>query len=155
MKKVILLILAVQLVSCGTSKTVRTSKKVMKGFWTVSNITYSEKGNYNVTLLNDVAKECFEGSFWQFTPNNNTGKYTIEKSNCNNGVRHFVFTIDEVDQETGLYDFLLKPTNEKHKSESNDGFRLQLKSLSESSMQWEQTVNVDGKPFSITINFIK
>ncbi len=141
--------------SCGVSKTVRTSRKVIKGNWTLSTITYSERGTYNVTLLGDATKDCFEGSTWQFVPNNNTGTYTVSDPACSIGDRHFVFTIQEVDEETGLYDFLLKPTNEKHKSETNQGFRLKLSSLSDSTMQWQQTVTVDGKPFIISMNFEK
>jgi hypothetical protein len=155
MKRLIILLFAISLVSCGTSKTVRTSKKVIKGEWTINSITYSQAGTYNVTLLNDGSKECFEGSTWQFIPNNNTGIYTINNGSCLIGARNFVFTIQEIDPQTGLYDFLLKPTNEKHKSDTNQGFRLRLTSLSDASMQWQQTVSVDGKPFIITMNFNK
>ncbi len=155
MKRLIFLLFAISLVSCGTSKTVRISKKVIKGEWTLSSITYSETGTYNVTLLNDTSKDCFVGSTWQFIPNNNTGIYTITNANCATGARNFVFTIQEIDPQTGLYDFLLKPTNEKHKSDTNQGFRLSLTSLSEANMQWQQTVSVDGKPFTITMNFNK
>ena len=154
-KAIILLVSVVVLASCGTSKTVRTSKKVMKGNWTLNNITYSETGNYNVNLLNDVSKTCFEGSTWQFVPNNNSGIYTINDANCATGARHFIFTIQEIDEATGLYDFLLKPTNEKHKSETNHGFRLRLSALSDAAMEWKQTLNVDGKPFTISMNFTK
>ncbi len=143
------------ILSCGTSKTVRESKKVIKGDWTLSSITYSTAGKYNVTLLNDTSKDCFEGSTWQFIPNNNTGTYSINDTSCSTGARNFVFTIQEVNKETGLYDFLLKPTNERQKSDTNQGFRLSLTSLSDAIMQWKQTVSVDGKPFIITMNFNK
>ncbi|WNH13884.1 lipocalin family protein [Thalassobellus suaedae] len=155
MKQLILLLFTISLVSCGASKTVRTSKKVIKGEWTLSSISYSEAGTYNVTLLSDASKACFEGSTWQFIPNNNTGIYTINDPSCSTGARNFVFTIQEIDQQTGLYDFLLKPTDEKHKSDTNQGFRLSLTSLSEAAMQWQQTVSVDGKPFTIIMNFTK
>ncbi|WP_303316442.1 lipocalin family protein [Flavivirga abyssicola] len=155
MKNTLLLLIAISLVSCGTSKTVRDSKKVIKGDWLLNSITYSEKGTYNVNLLNDASKECFEGSTWQFVPNNNTGVYNINDTSCSSGVRNFVFTIQEIDPQTGLYDFLLKPTNEKYKSDTNRGFRLKLTSLSDVMMQWQQTVSVDGKPFTITMNFNK
>jgi hypothetical protein len=155
MKKLILLFVAVSLISCGASKTVRVSKKVIKGDWVLSSINYSQTGTYNVTLFNDVSKACFEGSTWQFVPNNNTGVYTINDASCPTGERHFVFTIQEVDAETGLYDFLLKPTNEKHKSETNQGFRLKLSALSEYDMQWQQSVNVGGSSFTINMNFSK
>lgn len=155
MKKILLIFLAIGLFSCGSSKTVRDSKKVIKGEWTLNTITYNEPGKYNVTLLNDTSKDCFEGSTWQFIPNNNTGTYSINESSCSTGVRNFVFTIQEVNAETGLYDFLLKPTDAKHKSVTNQGFRLSLTSLSDTSMQWQQTVYVEGKPFVITMNFNK
>ncbi|AXP80454.1 hypothetical protein CJ739_1365 [Mariniflexile rhizosphaerae] len=155
MKKLILLFVAISLISCGASKTVRVSKKVIKGDWVLSSINYSQTGTYNVTLFNDASKACFEGSTWQFVPNNNTGVYTINDASCPTGERHFVFTIQEVDAETGLYDFLLKPTNEKHKSETNQGFRLKLSALSEYDMQWQQSVNVGGSSFTINMNFSK
>lgn len=155
MKKIVLLLLTISLMACGTSKTVRTSKKVIKGDWTLTDIAYSEKGTYNVTLLNDASKDCFENSTWQFVPNNNTGVYSINGAGCNTGNRNFIFTIDEVDEATGLYNFLLKPTNEKGKSETNQGFRLKLTALSDTLMQWQQTLTVDGKPFTISMNFNK
>ncbi len=155
MKKLLVIILALGFVSCGTSKTVRTSKKVIKGEWVLNAITYNQPGTYNVNLLNDASKDCFEGSTWQFTPNNNTGIYTIDNMSCASGLRNFIFTIQEVDAETGLYDFLLKPTNEKGKSETNQGIRLSLTALSDTAMQWQQTLTVDGKPFTISMNFNK
>ncbi len=155
MKQLLIAILAITLVACGTSKVVRDSRKVIKGNWVLNNIAYSEAGTYNVTLLNDASKVCFEGSTWQFVPNNNTGIYNINGADCATGPRNFVFTIQEVDATTGLYSFLLKPTNEKYKSETNQGFRLKLSALSDTDMQWQQTVTVDGKPFTITMNFGK
>lgn len=143
------------ILSCGTSKTVRESKKDIKGEWTLNSIAYNEPGKYNVTLLNDTSKDCFEGSTWQFVPNNNTGTYSINEASCTTGIRNFVFTIQEVNAETGLYDFLLKPTDAKYNSDTNQGFRLSLTSISETSMQWQQTVYVEGTPFIITMNFNK
>ena len=156
MKKIIVfVILASMVISCGTPKTVIQSKKVIKGYWTLNDISYSETGTFNVTLLNDAPKVCFEGSTWRFIPNNNTGIYTINNEDCVVGDRKFVFTIQEIDQTTGLYNFLLKPTNKKYKSDDNKGFRLNLTQLSETTMQWEQTVLLDGKPFNIYMNFLK
>ncbi len=156
MKKLILFtFLAITLISCGVSKTVKQSKKTIKGDWLLENISYSDTGTFNVNLLNDTSATCFEGSSWHFISNNNTGSYIVNGETCPIGERYFVFTIQEIDPETGLYDFLLKPTDEKNKSEDNRGFRLQLKQLSESSMLWGQTVTLEGKPFTIYMNFSK
>lgn len=155
MKKIVLLFLGISLIACGASKTVRDSKKVIKGNWALTSIDYSESGEFKVNLLNDVSKECFEGSNWEFVPNNNTGTYRITKADCSVGSRYFVFTILEVDSNSGLYDFLLKPTDQKHKSDTNQGFRLKLTNITETAMQWQQTVTVDDSPFTITMNFTK
>ncbi|EDM43108.1 hypothetical protein SCB49_12824 [unidentified eubacterium SCB49] len=156
MKKIFLLTLVVGLLaSCGVPKTVIQSKKVIKGDWTISDISYSESGTFNTTLLNDASKECFENSTWRFIPNNNTGIYSINNGNCATGDRYFAFTIQEIDADTGYYDFLLKPTDEKGKSETNAGFRLRLSQLSDTNMQWQQTVNAGGSPLTISMNFIK
>jgi len=156
MKKLILLAFLGSLVlSCGVPKTVKESKKVIKGNWTLDNISYSESGTFNVTIFNDTSKECFEGTTWKFVPNNNRGLYTVDNANCPTGERYYVFTIQEIDTTTGLYDFLLKPTDAKYKSVDKTGFRLRLAQLSGSSMRWEQTVQLDGKPFTIQMNFSK
>lgn len=143
------------LASCAPSKVVQDSRKVIKGYWNLDEITYSEKGTFNVQLFHDASTECFEESTWRFIPNNNTGIYSIENANCSAGDRNFAFTIQEVNKETGLYDFLLKPTNLKGKSESNMGYRINLQHLDDNSMQWKQTVTLEGKPFNIYMNFSK
>ncbi|MEE9363624.1 MAG: lipocalin family protein [Cellulophaga sp.] len=127
----------------------------MKGTWELSNITYSESGNFKVNLFSDTSKECFKGSIWQFIPNNNTGIYTIDNNTCSTGSRDFIFKIQVINAETGLYDFLLKPTDNKHKSETNNGFRVHLEQLSEETMQWKQTISLEGKPFYIYMHFSK
>lgn len=156
MKKLFLLtVFAVTALSCGPSKTVTDSYKVMKGYWILTDISYDAPGKYNITLLNDASAECFEGSTWRFIPNNNTGRYTLEDPACTTGERHFIFTVQEIDKNSGLYDFMLKPTDAKKKSEDNRGVRLRLTQLGEDTMRWRQTVTVDGKPFNIIWNFSK
>ncbi len=155
MKKLSLIIMVLSVfVACGP-KTVQQSKKVMKGYWTLDKITYSETGNFNVMMFDDVSKECLEGSSLRFIPNNNTGVYTINNNDCPTGDRNFVFSIREMNQEGGLYDFMLKPTDAKNKSADGRGFRLRLAQLDENQMQWQQTVNLEGKPFKINMNFFK
>jgi len=158
MKKIIIpLVIVLSLVSCGASKTVKSSKKVIKGNWVLNKITYNQSGYglFKATLFNDASKECLENTNWSFVPNNNTGVYVINKPECKTGERNFIFSIQEIDESTGLYDFLLKPTDAKGKSVTNSGFRLQLVSLSETSMQWKQSLSVEGAPFIINMNFTK
>jgi hypothetical protein len=111
MKKMLILILSLTLFSCGVSKNVRSKEKIIKGNWILNKITYSKTGDYNATIFNDASKECLEGSTWKFVSNNNTCVYTINKENCIEGTREFVFVIQEINETSGYYDFLLKPKN--------------------------------------------
>ncbi|SDS56027.1 Lipocalin-like domain-containing protein [Polaribacter sp. KT25b] len=151
MKNLIVVALSLILFSCSATKNVRTKEKIIKGNWTLNKIAYSKTGDYKVTMFNDSPKECFEGSSWKFVPNNNSGTYDINNTNCVNGERDFIFVVQEIDAVSGYYDFLLKPKN----NENNVGYRLQLTELSETTMQWKQYLNVDGTQFIININFTK
>jgi len=156
MKKfLILALIAATSIACGPPKTVQESKKVIKGYWNLDEISYNKSGTFNVTVFNDTSAECFEGSTWRFIPNNNTGRYSIENSNCPTGERNFIFTIVEIDPASGLYDFIVKPTDAKGNSADKSGFRLRLAQLSDNNMRWEQTVTLDGEPFKIKMDFSK
>ena len=156
MRKLLALFLLASLtISCGSSKVVKESRKEIKGYWSLDDISYSESGTFNVQLFNDTSTECFVGTSWRFIPNNNRGYYEVQNTDCPTGNRNFIFDIQEINEQSGLYDFLLKPTDEKYKSANNIGFRLRLAQMSNNSMQWEQTVSLEGKPFTIYMNFSK
>ncbi|MDN3594048.1 lipocalin family protein [Zunongwangia endophytica] len=159
MKKVIsIFALLILLVSCGgPSKVAKEARKTFDGNWTLTNITYpNNTGEFNVTLFNDASANCFEGSTWDFVSNNNRGTYEVSGLDCVAETRNFIWSIDEENTPSGMYDFLLKPVNEKYKSTNGDqGFRLNLVNLSENSMVWEQTVTLEGSPFVIRMMFTK
>jgi hypothetical protein len=151
MKKIFMLMLTVAFLSCGVSKEVRNKGKVIKGNWTLNKITYSKTGEYNVTLFRDANKQCFEGSTWRFIPNNSSGTYAFQNGGCSEDERGFIFIIQEVNESTGYFDFLLKPKN----NEDNVGYRVELVELNDNTMLWQQNIVVDGAPFLINMNFIK
>ena len=156
MKHILLILITVGLLSCGSTKSVRNSKKMLKGTWALNSITHNNSGIFDIKLLNDASKDCLENSIWEFIPNNNSGSYSIDKEGCVNGDRNFIFTIEVIASESTKYDFLLKPTNSKMKSESNNsGFRLKLIQMTENSMILEQTISHEGSPFKISMNFTK
>ena len=158
MKKLIFILTAALLiVSCGPSKVATEARKTFKGDWTLNSITYpNSQGTFDVTLFNDASAACFKGSNWSFVSNNNTGTYTTSGADCTAGERYFVWSIDEENTPTGTFDFLLKPTDRKWNSTTgNQGFRIKLVSLTETSMIWEQTVTLEGSPFVIRMNFTK
>ena len=144
-------------ISCGPTKVAKEARKTFDGNWTLTNITYpNNTGEFDVTLFNEATASCFTNSTWDFVSNNNRGTYTVQGMGCDGGTRYFIWSIDGETAAAGMYDFLLKPTNEKYKSTTgNEGFRLSLTSLSENAMVWEQTVMLEGSPFTIRMNFSK
>lgn len=158
MKKLIFILTAALLiVSCGPSKVATEARKTFKGDWTLNTVTYpNSQGTFDVTLFNDASAACFKGGNWSFVSNNNTGTYSTTGTNCTAGERYFVWSIDDQNSAMNNFDFLLKPTDSKWNSTTgNQGFRINLVSLTETTMIWEQTVILEGSPFVIRMNFTK
>lgn len=157
MKKICLMVIcSFLLLSCGASKTIKESKKILKGSWTLDNITYNRSGTFNVTIFGDTSAECLEGSTWQFIPNNNFGNYEIMDTNCPTGKRYFIWALPGTGENDTTYDIILKPTDEKKNSTMDEkGFRLSISYLSEDQLQFKQKVQLEGAPFIIQMNFSK
>lgn len=158
MKKIAVLFLSIAfLVSCGTSKVVNEARDTMKGDWQLTSITYpGNDQNVQVTLLDNIPARCLENSSWNFVSNNNTGTYQPSGMNCEMNTRYFRWSIDGSNAAMGNYDLMFKPTNADRKSEiDNRGYRINLTNLSGDQMVWEQTVNFEGRPFTIRMNFNK
>jgi hypothetical protein len=157
MKKIIIVtVVSLFLWACGPSKTVKESKKILKGSWTLNDINYDQSGTFNVTIFQDTSAECLLGSRWRFVPNNNFGNYDVIDGNCPVGKRYFIWTIPDTGDAATNYDIILKPTDAKMKSTMNEkGFRLSLSYLSDNQLQLKQTVQMDGKPFTITMEYSK
>lgn len=157
MKKCVLLFMtAGLLLSCGASKMQKETRKAINGNWVLNQISFPENsGNLKVQLFNTATAACFENSEWHFVSNNNTGTYQLSNPECDAGTESFKWSVKEV-VKNDRFDLMLKPTNSKYKSTSgNQGFRLNITLLSQESMTWEQTLNFEGKPFTIRMNFNK
>lgn len=158
MKKIAVLFFSIAfLVSCGTSRIANEARDTMRGDWQLTSITYpGNNQNVQVSLLNDISASCLENSSWIFVSNNNTGSYDPSGMTCDTNRRFFRWSIDDSNAAMGTYDLMFKPTNADYKSEmGNQGYRINLTNLSEDQMVWEQTVNFEGKPFTIRMNFNK
>lgn len=157
MKKIGITLLAATLfVSCSLSKVEKSARRTVDGNWQLNSVTYDEKGVFNTHLLNDGLATCFENSQWFFRSNNSTGTYNILNSDCSTGVRNFRWAANEIGKDSGVFDFTLKFTDDKKKDfEKNTGYRMNLKYLDDNHMQITQTIQFEGKPFNINMNFTK
>lgn len=145
------------LASCGSSAVVDEARKTIRGDWTLTDVTFpGDEDDLEVTLLNAIPAPCLENSSWNFISNNNTGSFETSGLTCENGPHFFIWTIDEVDAAGNNYDLMFKPTDADYDSTTgNAGYRLNLTNLTGNSMVWEQTINFEGKPFTIQMNFTK
>lgn len=152
----IIVLVATLFVSCSLSKVEKTARKTVDGSWLLNSVTYDTQGVFNTQLFEDATASCFTGSQWSFRSNNSTGTYDIINADCSTGVRNFRWAADEIGKNTGDFDFTMKITDAKKKDvEKNTGFRMKMKYLDDNSMQITQTVQFEGKPFNINLNFTR
>lgn len=157
MKKVVFLfVVTALLISCGSSKMARQAQHTFKGDWTLTDISYpGSSGFVDVILFQDVGTKCFVNSDWHFVSNNNSGTYQLYKSDCSPGKRSFRWNVQE-NAENGKFYFTLKPSDSgKQARKTKSGFQLELVTLNDTQMVWEETVSYQGKPFVVRMNFSK
>ncbi|NER15628.1 lipocalin family protein [Spongiivirga citrea] len=155
MKYLILLLTLITFSACSLSKQNRSYRSMINGQWTLQSVTHpNNPGEFNADLFNTANAFCYNESTWNFISNNSTGSYSFSNGNCgqeSNLIRWSIFEPGD-----GSYQFQFKPIDEKKKSTNNNaGFRLNIDALNETSMTLSTTVNVDGTPFLINLNFIK
>ncbi len=157
MKKLAILLLAVVMGSCASTKVERQAERTFKGDWTLTKITYpNSSGFVDVNLFNDASANCFRNSDWSFISNNNKGSYILNGTNCSSQPQEFVWSVQEVQANSNTFNFTLKPVGEGENARKIDtGFRLNLVNLSENAMVWEQNVTYNGEPFLIRMQFNK
>ncbi|MBA6154456.1 lipocalin family protein [Gelidibacter maritimus] len=157
MKKIgITLFMAALLVSCSLSKIEKSARNTIDGNWVLNSVTYDEPGVFNTILFEDATASCFTDSQWFFRSNNSTGTYTIIDTDCSTGVRYFRWAANEIGKDTGDFEFTLKFTDEKKNDlEDKTGYRMKMKYLDANSMQITQTIQFEGKPFNINLNFTR
>ena len=55
------------IMSCTTTKSVRSQRNLFSGTWSLDNIRYeNNSGNFQAVLFDDARDICFEGSEWFF-----------------------------------------------------------------------------------------
>lgn len=157
MKKLgILLLISTLFVSCSLSKVEKSARKTIDGNWVLNSVTYDTQGVFNTVLFNDATASCFKDSQWFFRSNNSTGTYNIINADCSTGVRNFRWAANEIGKNTGNFNFTMKFTDAKKNDIQEDtGYRMSLKYLDDNSMQITQTIQFEGKPFNINLNYTR
>ena len=132
-------------------------KKTINGNWTLKTITVEGNNSIiNVKVFNEANNNCFIGSRWNFISNNSMGTYTFPSGadGCVATSRKIRWSIYEPKGEEKKFQF--KRLDDKNNPlDDNNGYRLNVAALTDSSMQLKSDINYEGKPVAVIYNFIK
>lgn len=144
------------LASCSGTKVAVENEKLMRGDWTVTDVTVDgiDESYVNVTVFDGVNANCFEGSNWHLVQNNSTGNYALSGgADCpasSNKIKWFVT------EEGGANYFNFKILYEGEKPKNVvDGYKMRISDNTGSSIKLTQDLTFEGKPIQVNYNFQK
>jgi len=143
--------------ACSGSKEAGTMKKSINGNWTLKTIAIEGNNSIlNVKVFNEADNNCFIGSQWNFVSNNGAGNYTfpLGTGGCVATNRKIKWSIFE--PAGGVRQFQFKRLDDKSNPlDDNNGYRLDVAALTDSSMQLKSNITYEGKPVAVRYNFTK
>lgn len=154
---VLLLLFSAGLYSCSSSKEARGIKSNINGNWILQTVTADGiTGIVKTKVFNEAEFACFIGSEWNFISNNSMGSYTIvdTKKECPSIKRFIRWSIFEPKDLPKEFQFK-RLDDKKNPMDDNAGFRLKIAQLDAKQMKLTSEITFDGRPASITYNFVK
>lgn len=142
--------------SCTNTKVVADSEKLMRGNWTVTDVSVSgiSESYVNITVLDEAQAQCYEGSTWYLVQNNASGNYSLNGGgDCpatTSKIKWFV--TDEGGQS--FFNFKRIYEGEKPKNVV-DGYKFRITSNTGSTIVMMQDLMFEGKPISVSYTFQK
>lgn len=153
MKKILLFVIAVALLSCKSNPTTKLDNKTevaLKGNWTLTKVEYPGSNVIRVQSFHLADAQCLEGSQWRFVSNNNTGEFALSKSGC----PEFSSKITWLVNREG--NFVMKILDAGSRARQvKDGYVLRVANITESSFQLVDRMNVGGQMTNITYQFVR
>ena len=165
MKKINLLcsvlIAALFLASCSSSKEARTYERDITGKWQLQTVVtegIALASQTKAQLLNEADLKCFVGSAWTFNNKTNLGTYTISQNGgeCVAVKRYVRWSIYEAAGQPKLLQF--KKVDDKYYKdidEGNSGYRFTILQVDNTTLKLKSDVTFEGKPASFIYNFVR
>jgi hypothetical protein len=133
--------------AAGTTQSI--SKGSVKGNWIVTDIRFDGiPAHSKVSVFDQAAYGCFKGSQWVL-PSNANGSYTLSSTDdgCSTATQPIVWSIYK-DGGVDMFQFKKVGTGLKAKNVT-EGYRVQITSLSNTTMEWRAAVNYEDKSGAI------
>lgn len=158
MKKTILLsiIMLTTLIGCAESKNVASNEKLMRGDWTITNVSIDgiNQSLVDITVFHQAKLDCFVGSSWHFVQNNSSGHYSLHGGNgCPQETTKIKWFLTE---KSGQMTFKFKKIFEGEKPKHIvDGYDLDVVSNTGSHVVLRQNLSFEGQPIGVNYTFTK
>jgi hypothetical protein len=140
-------------ISCKTQSAAGTTQSIskgsVKGNWIVTDIRFEGiPAHSKVNVFDQASFSCFKGSQWVL-PSNANGSYTLSSTDdgCSTATQPIVWSLYK---EGGIDMFQFKKVGTGLKAKNvTEGYRVQITSLSNTTMEWKAFVNYEDKSGSI------
>ena len=139
--------------ACSSSKNAAPKSKV-NGDWILKTITTEGvNGKFASKVFNESDYNCFIGSSWHFTSNNN-GVYTLDgmSKDCPAVKRNIHWTLNE--PKNAAKEFQVRRVDRQVAGEDNN-FNMTIVTLADTNMQLKSDITYEGHPAAIIYNFVK
>lgn len=154
----LLIIAAIFITSCSTSKEARKYRSGIDGNWQLMTVTTEGiKGTVKAELLGEASINCFVGSTWKFNKNNSLGTYSINQNGgeCAAVTRNIRWSIYEAPGEPKLFQFKKLDNNYKEVEEGSAGYRFSILQLDDNTLKIQNDVTYSGQPIAFIYTFSK
>lgn len=131
-----------------STKLDKKTQVALKGNWVLTNVTYPGSDYIKVNSFDLADSKCFIGSNWSFISNNNKGNMALTSPSCTSFSSPIVWSINN----QGMFVLKILDAGEKAKK-VRDGYLLKVGSVTESSFQLIDNINVGGQVKDVTYQF--
>jgi hypothetical protein len=156
MKKMILVMsISIFLIGCKSKSVTNTkvdnkTERVIKGNWSIANVSYPGSEFIKVNSFDIADSKCFVGSTWKFISNNNKGSVALTNTSCTSFASDITWFIYKEGQ------FVMKVLSAGDKAKRvRDGYVLNVANVTETSFQLVDKINVGGKMTDVIYQFQK
>ncbi|MDO9374121.1 MAG: lipocalin family protein [Bacteroidota bacterium] len=149
--------LVISFTACSVSKEGRSIRKSINGDWNLQSVNVEGiDSKLKAKVFNEADLECFIGSSWNFVSNNGMGSYTLvgNTSGCSSLTRSIRWSVYEPKGADKEFQFK-RLDDKKNPMDDNNGFRMAVGTLTETTMQLKSAITFEGKAGNIVYNFVK
>jgi hypothetical protein len=153
-KSLLLLLITISLMGCKSKSVTNTNvdnktERVIKGDWTVTNVSFPGSDYIKVTSFDLADSKCLVGSTWKFVSNNNKGTMTLNDASCISFSSPITWYINQEGN------FVMKIINDYKAKKVSQGYILRVANVTETSFELVDKINVGGSMKEVTYQFQK